>query len=383
MQILDRQRYWAYLKAYVICFVSLVGLYVVFDAVSNVDEFTKVACGTVDLLNRMGRFYLIRISLFYDRLCGVIGMMAAIFTVTWMQRDNELVAMLAAGISTQRVIRPVIVSAILVSFVSVLNQELVMPPIGPELQLNHDGSGAIVHARSDLNEVVIHGGDAKRGFNTLAPFDATFPVSIGLGTLANLEAKEARYIPETDHRSPLRGGWLLRGARLTPSESKPDGKILVEVEPEDVKEFPAPYGDPDKLDGPTYFLRTNVTFDVATRSLQWYQYASTPDLFRALHEKIGATERTEISVFLHSRLLRPFLSLTLLCLSLPVVLGGGTKGMFINLGISVGTSALFYCGLFFFQYLGNNRVIWPDLSAWIPLIGFGTLAAAGWDRIRT
>ena len=47
-------------------------------------------------------------SQFYDRLCGVIGMMAAIFTVTWMQKNNELLAMLAAGISTQRVIRPVL-----------------------------------------------------------------------------------------------------------------------------------------------------------------------------------------------------------------------------------------------------------------------------------
>ena len=29
MRILDRQRYWAFLKAYAICFVALVGLYVV------------------------------------------------------------------------------------------------------------------------------------------------------------------------------------------------------------------------------------------------------------------------------------------------------------------------------------------------------------------
>ena len=38
MRILDRQRYWAFLKAYVICFTSLVGLYIVIDAFSNFDE---------------------------------------------------------------------------------------------------------------------------------------------------------------------------------------------------------------------------------------------------------------------------------------------------------------------------------------------------------
>ena len=42
-----------------------------------------------------------------------------------------------------------------------------------------------------------------------------------------------------------------------------------------------------------------------------------------------------------------------------------------------------YAGLFLFQYLGNNRVLDPELSAWAPLIGFGTLAAGRWGKIRT
>ncbi len=100
MRILDRERYWAFIKAYIICFVALVGLYVVIDAFSNLDEFGKRADGPVQLFQVMGWYYLIHMSQFYDRLCGVIGMMAAIFTVTWMQKNNELLAMLAAGVST-------------------------------------------------------------------------------------------------------------------------------------------------------------------------------------------------------------------------------------------------------------------------------------------
>src|SRR3954469_16150978 len=137
MRILDRQRYWNFFKAYLICFISLVGLYVVIDAFSNIDEFLKRADG-MNLLPTMGRFYLIRLSLFFDRLCGVIGMMAAIFTVTWMQRNNELLAILAAGVSTHRVIRPVWISALIVSGLAVANQELIMPPLGEELQKSHD-----------------------------------------------------------------------------------------------------------------------------------------------------------------------------------------------------------------------------------------------------
>ena len=112
MWILDRERYWSFVKAYFICFVALVGLYVVIDSFSNLDEFEEVSPTTLALFGNMGRYYLIKMSLIYDQICGIITMMAAIFTVTWMQRNNELLAMLAAGISTQRVIRPVLVSAL-------------------------------------------------------------------------------------------------------------------------------------------------------------------------------------------------------------------------------------------------------------------------------
>ena len=60
-------------------------------------------------------------------------MMAAIFTVTWMQRNNEQLAMLAAGISTHRAIVPVLVSSVIVSLLAVANQEVIIPQFGEEL----------------------------------------------------------------------------------------------------------------------------------------------------------------------------------------------------------------------------------------------------------
>ena len=43
VRILDRQRFWAFFKAYCTCYVSLVGLFIVIDAFSNMDEFQKRA----------------------------------------------------------------------------------------------------------------------------------------------------------------------------------------------------------------------------------------------------------------------------------------------------------------------------------------------------
>ena len=70
MRILDGQRYWAFLKAYVICFTGLVGLNVVIDAFSNFDEFTQRASGA-ELFVVIGRYYLVHMSQYYDRLCDI------------------------------------------------------------------------------------------------------------------------------------------------------------------------------------------------------------------------------------------------------------------------------------------------------------------------
>jgi lipopolysaccharide export system permease protein len=408
MRILDRQRYWAFFKAYVICFTSLVGLYVVIDAFSNFDEFTDRATG-VELFGVMGRFYLVHMTEFFDRLCGVIGMMAAIFTVTWMQKNNELLAMLAAGVSTQRVIRPVIFSAVIVSCFSVINQELIMPPIADELLKSHadDGSKRVqVTGHSDENRLYLNGYEADRQSQTVFRFAVTIPVEV-FGSLREVQALQATYVPADHPSAPLRGGWLLRGTKINApmDEAQVERGVLVHLDspaagsdmvPDfmsfgilpTVKRvswacFPPPFGEIADLGGETFFLRTGVTFKALTRKRQWYQFATTGELLRSLSDQSNNTEWGETRVFLHTRILRPLLSMGLLFMSLPLVLSGYGRNMFINLGLSLGTSALFYAAGFVCQYLGSHDVLSPEMSAWAPLIIFGTWASARWGRIRT
>jgi lipopolysaccharide export system permease protein len=388
MRILDRERFWSFAKAYVICFIALVGLYVVIDAFENIDEFAKISDGTIDLFRKMGHYYLIKMSGFYDRLCGVITMMAAIFTVTWMQRNNEMLAMLAAGISTQRIIRPVLISAVIVSLVAVLNQELIMPPIAEELQKRPDDDGVkkvAVTSRSDWRGIELSGQLAERSHRTIMFFSATIPVKVA-GEIIELQAKQARFFPK-GAGTPMEDGWLLRGSRLNNKPSSDDYKTVL-VKLANDKGFPPPItfdGQevPGVAMGDSCFLKSDLSFDSLTRSRQWYQFAGTNDLVHALREPSNKPEWTDIEVFLHARMVRPLASLALLGLTLPLVLGGQGRNMFINLGLSLATSGLFYAVVFMSQYFGASGAITTALSAWIPLIGFGTLAVARWDMIRT
>ncbi len=447
MRILDKQRYWAFLKAYVICYVSLVGLYIVIDAFSNLDEFSKRAEGVVEMMLVMGRYYLIHQSGFFDQLSGVIGMMAAIFTVTFMQRNNEQLAMLAAGISTNRAIRPVLISSVVVAMITIGNQEIIMPMFAEELAKTHDDDGErTVHVtgRLDGKNVYIHGVDADRASKTLFPFWAIIPKS-AFGSIRDVKGVQATYIPPDHPTAPLKGGWLIRNATVRPvleEELLADSsKVLCLVY--DMKGFPKEYIPPSKIEAQTkaaakaapgaelpvdrlfrphseiacftafpalpmhatiafsniyamldrktdvgrgdYFLKTSLSFQAMTRKPNWYQFATTRDLLQGLTDPSTeeGSERNDVAMAVHMRLLRPVLALTLLCMSLPLVLGGFGRNTFINLGFALGNSAMFYGGIIFCQYLGGFKIVSPPLAAWIPLIVFGTFARLRWDQIRT
>ena len=452
MRILDNQRYWSFFKAYVICYVSLVGLFIVIDAFSNMDEFTKRADGVVEMSQVMGRFYLIRQSLFFDYLCGVIGMMAAIFTVTFMQRNNEQIAILAAGVSTHRAIRPVLISSVIVSTFAVANQELVMPRYAEDLAKSHDDDGqrtVHVSSRYDSRHILIGGLDADRASKTLMPLDAIIPPEL-VGEIKLLRGRQGAYIPPDHPTAPLKGGWLVRDATINPpleDDAVPRSReFLTPVD--DLDGFPPPYAAPARTDAqaaPTdgvpaapappppsppksenrfrthseipylaslpsfplcatlemlkihdildrkielsrghYFLRSSLTFQAMTRKPDWYKFATTRDLIQGLSDpSTEGTERNEVAMFVHGRILRPFLGLRLVVHEACHWCSGGYgRNAFINLGFALGNSAMFYGAILFCGYLGGY-ILSPPMSAWAPLFVFGTIATVRWAQIRT
>ena len=79
-----------------------------------------------------------------------------------------------------------------------------------------------------------------------------------------------------------------------------------------------------------------------TRKLGWYHYASMGELLDGLADPVERHAGTGgIAMYIHVRLLRPVLALTLLFMTLPLVLGGYGRNMFINLGFARATRPCF------------------------------------------
>src|SRR5437867_3442527 len=136
MKILDRYIITAFIKNYLLSFMILVGLYVVLDMLFNFDDLMAVQTKSGitgseaiwPLLKTTADYYFYQIFLFFVQLSGIIPIVAAAFTLMRMSRQNELSAILSAGVPLLRLATPIIFCGVIINFILVpLDQELIVP----------------------------------------------------------------------------------------------------------------------------------------------------------------------------------------------------------------------------------------------------------------
>lgn len=367
MTILDRLLFRAYLRAYAICFVSLLSLYVIIDLFTNLDDFAEKDLGLVGLLSRIGLFYAYQSVLIFDRLCEAIVLLAAVFTVTWAQRSNELMPMLASGIPIHRVLRPVYLASCLMLAIGSANQELLIPRVTEQLMAprdDPDGKKQVgVRGAYDATGVHVEGMVATRATLSVKHLYVTIPETLANG-MVHLSAGEATYVP-TVAGVENSGGWMLNA---TEPPSLPEWGNEALLKP---------------LDPGKYFLRTaDVDFDAITRNKNWYTMASTLRLYELLGRS-DAQRMPALAVQFHSRLVRPFVGFMLVVFGLGLILRDQGRNVFISAGMCLAMQASFYVVLVVTRHLGESDLIAPTLAAWLPALVFGPPAYLMYDEMQT
>jgi lipopolysaccharide export system permease protein len=356
-----------YFKAYLVCLVSLLSLYVIIDLFTNLDEFGGKQRGLGAVLQQVGAYYAYRSAKIFDQLCEPIVLLAAMFTVAWVQRNNELLPLLSAGVSTRRVVLPVLASAWLMLSLAVANAELVIPRIAGRLSFQKgDPEGAkdvLVRPGHETNGIQIDGGVASRQGMLVRPFNVTIPSGVGKNMI-HLSAAEARYIPPGSP-GERGGGWLLTGTEPAVLDGWDNADVLEPI-------------DPGK-----YFLYTReVDFAALTRNPKWFQLASTAELYREL-QKPETARVAQLAVLFHMRLTRPILGMILVLMGLSVLLTDQGRNVLISAGMCLVLCAVFFGGCFASQQLGDTDILSPALAAWLPVLVFGPLSLVMFDAVHT
>ena len=362
---LDRMVLFAFTRSYLIVWTSLISLFIVIDLFTHLDAYMNRPGGFIIIANYIARYYAFRVPQVFDLLAEPITLMAATFTVAWMQRNNELLPQLSAGIPTRRIIRPILLGAAVTLTFAPLNQEFLIPEIADELMTARDdqegAKAQILMGAFDTSGVHLEGQAGFRRDKRIENFYATFPETSPSG-MVHLSASDAIYIPPGE--GPLSGGWML-------TNTSPDS-------------FPGPTPTNLKVlgTGRSFLKVESADFDTVSRGGAWYVYASTSRL-REMLTSAEPRRQVKMAVQFHTRITRPFVGCLLVLLGVSVILWNPNRHVILSAGLCLVIGVCFFACVLGCKALGDADYITPPLAAWLPVMLFGPLALVSLDAIHT
>ena len=367
MKILDRYVVKNFLIGYVIAFCVLIGLRIIIDLFVNLDEFTEHAgLSALAVTKNILSFYCMHSTLYFRDFAGMITVVAAAFSLGKMVRSNELVAVMASGVSLKRAIAPIVILALLLTGLLVIDQELIIPPLGDKLVRGQDaipgqesydvwfigdGNGSLICSqRFDVKTSTLYNPTIIIRSRSKIPRSPIWKVT------GRISAERGVYNPET-------GSWTLIGGRFIEKDSEKGTQRIASYD-----------SDITPKDIPVRRKSRHKTL------LSWSQLAAL------------AAQRTKIKDVaqlysqMHFRITDPTISLVMLMISLPILVCRDPKSMKSAVIISFAATAACFITTFVCKMLAAEVVfdrVMPELWAWLPVFIFAPIAFIELDSMKT
>lgn len=376
MTRIDRYLLFLYVRVLVICFTSLTGLLIVVQVFSNLDEFMRYAkqqnrsLVTV-LLDYYGPYSLT----IFDRLSGLIALLALLFVIAWLYRTNEFTALMAAGVTKWRVTRPLLIASACVILAAVLLREIAIPRFQDKLDRSpQDLSGEVArplkYTYDHRTSALLQGKHTLPAKQEIVEPSLRFrggPVGAACGR--QLAAETATYEVGQNGRPT---GYRFRNITAPRNIDAIDSIYALDGSP-----LLLTSKDTDWLKPNEAYWVSETEFEMLRGGNTWKQFASTSELIA--HLRLGMrTEGNALRIQIHQRFVRPFIDGTLLLLAIPVLLTRNDRHVFMVAGsclILVTGFTAFVLGL---ANLGGGGYLLDPLSAiWLPLVIF---LPWGWMR---
>lgn len=366
---IDRYILVLFLRTTLICFCSIAGIFVVFHAFTSMDDLLRQGQQQGGLLVVMLRYYGPYMLLLFDMTGAIITLMAFLFTVGWLRRTGELTAILSAGISHGRILRPMVYASLVIILVQLANRELVLPHYrnalsGKAKDISGEREERITPQMDYMNRVFLDGAGLIATQRLIREprfrLDGNYT---GFGEL--LMASTAQWREADENHGT---GYLLEGVELPesidaiPSLGLEDRMILL-------TRNDCPWLEPGQC-----FFTTAVRTDFLQTHANAKTRASLAELISRVRNP-AVHNALDLQVLLHERMVRVPLDFGLILLGLPIVINRHGRNLFVMIGVAMFTVLAFFIVKTLGNALGSNG-LWfsPSMAAWLPLIVVGPIA---------
>lgn len=370
MKVLDRYIIKNFLIGYFIAASVLIGMCVVIDLFVNLDEFAEHAdLGTNVVLQNILSYYGAQISLFFRDFAGIIIVIAAVFSLGKMTRNNELVAVMASGVSLKRVIAPILILAVLLTGLLVIDQEIIIPRLAHQLIRSRDSlPGEEVYELWFMN-------DSKGSLISTKKFDEKTQTIINPFIIIRRELEPDKWevtatiTAESAVYNSSEKRWNLKEGLMT-NVAASESAATYKPQPAD-------------------FFETDITpADIPMRLQEGYKSLLSSTQLIALAKQRGTRLKDEAELYLqrHSRITDPVMNIIMLMIALPVLVCRDPKAMKSAIMISFALTCFCYvvtfaCKMFATEvFLGQIR---PEFWAFVPIVIFLPIAFMELDSMKT
>lgn len=361
VRLLDRYVARTFLGSYLVCLVFFLGLFLLVDFFARLDDFLEAReyLGNTHygLLGLIFRYYVLSVPTVFSQIAPFVTLMGAMFALTRLSRNNELVPMIVSGVSTYRILVPVFLFALLLSGSLIALRQFVIPDLAREKEAIED----IINGKDPRFIREVEHADAEGNRYGIKKYDASAGKMHGLdftsvGTpIRTVTATMARWRNEGESGP---GWYLTNGEELI---AQADGTMR-----ERVVHF---------LFGTT--LRPeDLELDALGDNLALLSFS---DINRLYHRH---PDRKELKVLLHSQITFPLSNLLLLLLGIPLVVNRRIKSPFLSIAVCLLICGAFFAADFLAQDLGR-RGFYPVTMAWLPVVLFSSVGICLFDSIRT
>jgi len=372
---LDRYVRRIFLGALIGCVVIFMSLWIVGDFFGKMDDILEAMQEDPDtntfstMVVLVARYFLANIPFFLHNTAPFIPLIAGMYTLSRLLRANELMAMVTAGQSLFRVLRPVFTWTGLFAVLVFLQQELVLPGLAlDQKHLSRRIRGKSTRELTNLpiisdrigNRYILDRYDPHPRRQTITRLTMVETETPDIGPLVlkrKVVAPTARFIRSTRERKK---GWVLGKGSF--EEFYNETGLLIQR--------------PITMLSGSGLLRPR---DIEHATLE----KPAMNISQLRRENRSHPDPTLVQD-IHRHFTHPLKCLLLLLLGMPFLMRAYLRQMGLGPILKCLVSCmLFYIFDFLCMDLGNRGHFGPAVAAWFPFVLFSAVGAVLLDKVRT
>jgi len=351
---LDRYLAMAFLRLFTFAFVATYMIYAVVDGQAMVDQALRSNLP----LSVVGEYLLFFAPGVLHIVMPISCLVGAVVSVTLLSRNQELVAIKAAGVSMRRATVPIVLITLLFGVLLFLVQDRIAPSFNQMAQERRDR----IERRAPRTHGLPTTGSWRFGSEgtTLYHFqmhDSSTDEYRGLSVFTyDREAArivDHRYIDRAryvDGKWRVEGGWYRYGTNLTTYDT-PE-MLELDIPPNLVEERRWLGKSGDSLADQMSLSQLNDQIEVLKNS---------------------GYDITKLQVAYHRKFAQALAPLVMVLLGLPFAFSVGRRGSLYGIGVSLLLVLVYWATFAVFNALGLETLLPPPVAAWAPNVLYGLL----------